>query len=101
MEGQPPPPEKKGTPWTLIGLGVVALYVILLLGIAFYGVSYFVRGWLAGHQGDAPDQGPGGKDFTPPGADQDEGLTKEAKALALLTTASFVPASCITVGPQK
>src|SRR3954466_4689728 len=30
--------------------GSSALYVILLLGIAFYGVSYFVRGWLAGHQ---------------------------------------------------
>src|SRR4051795_9824089 len=30
--------------------GSSALYVILLLGIAFYGVSYFARGWLAGHQ---------------------------------------------------
>jgi O-antigen/teichoic acid export membrane protein len=30
--------------------GSVALYVILLLGITFYAVSYFARGWLAGHQ---------------------------------------------------
>jgi O-antigen/teichoic acid export membrane protein len=30
--------------------GSTALYVILLLGIAFYAVSYFARGWLAGHQ---------------------------------------------------
>jgi O-antigen/teichoic acid export membrane protein len=26
------------------------LYAVLLLGIAFYAVSYFARGWLAGHQ---------------------------------------------------
>jgi len=30
--------------------GSTALYVILLTGIAFYAVSYFARGWLAGHQ---------------------------------------------------
>jgi O-antigen/teichoic acid export membrane protein len=30
--------------------GSTALYLILLLGIAFYAVSYFARGWLAGHQ---------------------------------------------------
>src|SRR3954452_22256057 len=30
--------------------GSPALYVILLTGIAFYAVSYFARGWLAGHQ---------------------------------------------------
>jgi O-antigen/teichoic acid export membrane protein len=30
--------------------GSTALYVVLLLGIAFYAVSYFARGWLAGHQ---------------------------------------------------
>ena len=30
--------------------GSTALYVILLAGIAFYAVSYFARGWLAGHQ---------------------------------------------------
>src|SRR4051794_33458508 len=30
--------------------GSTALYAILLLGIAFYAVSYFARGWLAGHQ---------------------------------------------------
>lgn len=32
MEGQPPPaPEKKGTPWTLIGLAVLGLYALLLV----------------------------------------------------------------------
>jgi hypothetical protein len=32
VEGQPPPPpEKKGTPWTLIGLGLVGLYALLLV----------------------------------------------------------------------
>jgi O-antigen/teichoic acid export membrane protein len=30
--------------------GSTALYLILLFGIAFYAVSYFARGWLAGHQ---------------------------------------------------
>jgi O-antigen/teichoic acid export membrane protein len=30
--------------------GSTALYVVLLTGIAFYAVSYFARGWLAGHQ---------------------------------------------------
>jgi O-antigen/teichoic acid export membrane protein len=30
--------------------GSTALYLILLLGIVFYAVSYFARGWLAGHQ---------------------------------------------------
>jgi O-antigen/teichoic acid export membrane protein len=30
--------------------GSTALYLVLLLGIAFYAVSYFARGWLAGHQ---------------------------------------------------
>lgn len=30
--------------------GSTALYLVLLFGIAFYGVSYFARGWLAGHQ---------------------------------------------------
>jgi O-antigen/teichoic acid export membrane protein len=30
--------------------GSQALYLILLFGIAFYSVSYFARGWLAGHQ---------------------------------------------------
>jgi O-antigen/teichoic acid export membrane protein len=30
--------------------GSTALYVILLTGIAFYAVSYFARGWLAGNQ---------------------------------------------------
>jgi O-antigen/teichoic acid export membrane protein len=30
--------------------GSTALYLILLLGISFYAVSYFARGWLAGHQ---------------------------------------------------
>jgi O-antigen/teichoic acid export membrane protein len=30
--------------------GSTALYLILLLGITFYAVSYFARGWLAGHQ---------------------------------------------------
>jgi O-antigen/teichoic acid export membrane protein len=30
--------------------GSTALYLILLLGIAFYAVSYFARGWLAGHE---------------------------------------------------
>ena len=33
MEGQPTPPEKekKGTPWTLIGLAVVGLYALVLV----------------------------------------------------------------------
>jgi uncharacterized integral membrane protein len=31
MEGQQIPPEKKGTPWTLIIFGVVALYALLLV----------------------------------------------------------------------
>jgi uncharacterized integral membrane protein len=32
VEGQPPPPpEKKGTPWTLIGLGLLGIYALLLL----------------------------------------------------------------------
>ena len=31
MEGQAPPPEKRGTPWTLIVFGVVALYALLLV----------------------------------------------------------------------
>jgi uncharacterized integral membrane protein len=32
VEGQPPPsPEKKGTPWTLIGLAAVGLYALLLV----------------------------------------------------------------------
>ena len=30
--------------------GSSALYLVLLFGIAFYAVSYFARGWLAGHQ---------------------------------------------------
>jgi O-antigen/teichoic acid export membrane protein len=30
--------------------GSTALYLVLLFGIAFYAVSYFARGWLAGHQ---------------------------------------------------
>jgi O-antigen/teichoic acid export membrane protein len=30
--------------------GSEALYLVLLFGIAFYAVSYFARGWLAGHQ---------------------------------------------------
>ena len=30
--------------------GSLALYLILIFGIAFYAVSYFARGWLAGHQ---------------------------------------------------
>jgi O-antigen/teichoic acid export membrane protein len=30
--------------------GSLALYLILLFGITFYAVSYFARGWLAGHQ---------------------------------------------------
>jgi O-antigen/teichoic acid export membrane protein len=30
--------------------GSTALYLVLLIGIAFYAVSYFARGWLAGHQ---------------------------------------------------
>jgi uncharacterized integral membrane protein len=32
VEGQPtPPPEKRGTPWTLIGLGILGLYALLLV----------------------------------------------------------------------
>ena len=32
MEGQPTPtPEKRGTPWTLIGLGILGLYALLLV----------------------------------------------------------------------
>jgi uncharacterized integral membrane protein len=31
MEGQQTPPEKRGTPWTLIIFGVVALYALLLV----------------------------------------------------------------------
>jgi len=30
--------------------GSASLYLILLFGISFYAVSYFARGWLAGHQ---------------------------------------------------
>jgi O-antigen/teichoic acid export membrane protein len=30
--------------------GSTALYLVLLFGIAFYAVSYFARGWLAGQQ---------------------------------------------------
>jgi O-antigen/teichoic acid export membrane protein len=30
--------------------GSLPLYLVLLLGITFYAVSYFARGWLAGHQ---------------------------------------------------
>ena len=31
MEGQPSPPEKQGTPWTLIVIGVLAIYAVLLV----------------------------------------------------------------------
>ena len=31
MEGQSSPPEKRGTPWTLIVFGVVAVYALLLV----------------------------------------------------------------------
>ena len=31
MEGQPTPPEKRGTPWTLIILAVLGLYALLLV----------------------------------------------------------------------
>jgi uncharacterized integral membrane protein len=31
MEGRSSPPEKRGTPWTLIVFGVVALYALLLV----------------------------------------------------------------------
>jgi O-antigen/teichoic acid export membrane protein len=30
--------------------GSESLYLVLLFGISFYAVSYFARGWLAGHQ---------------------------------------------------
>jgi len=31
VEGQPPPPEKRGTPWTLVGLGILGVYALLLV----------------------------------------------------------------------
>jgi uncharacterized integral membrane protein len=31
VEGQPTPPEKRGTPWTLIILAVLGLYALLLV----------------------------------------------------------------------
>ena len=31
MEGQPPRPEKRGTPWTLVGLGILGVYALLLV----------------------------------------------------------------------
>ena len=30
MEGRPPQPEKRDTPWTLIGFGVLALYAVIV-----------------------------------------------------------------------